>query len=125
MAKVAKPARTEPVARTEVVYSAAITMDGFIADEQGGVDWLHAAMVPGEGYGLEAFTASIDAVLMGSRTYEKALELGDPGAGSSMPWWVFSRREFKSKGTMTVTDADPSAIVGELPARGIWRAWLM
>jgi dihydrofolate reductase len=71
-----------PVERTQVVYSAATSLDGFIADEQGGVDWLNAAMVPGEGYGLSEFMASVDAVLMGSRTYEKALELGDPGAGS-------------------------------------------
>lgn len=58
------------------MYSAAISLDGFIADDTGGVDWLHAAMVPGEGYGLSEFMASIDAVLMGSRTYEKSLELG-------------------------------------------------
>jgi dihydrofolate reductase len=114
-----------PVERTQVVYSAATSLDGFIADEQGGVDWLNAAMVPGEGYGLSEFMASVDAVLMGSRTYEKALELGDPGAGSRTPSWIFSSRAFPVKAPTTVTSADPRDVVAGLPALGIRRAWLM
>ena len=54
--------------KTQIVYSAGVSLDGFIADSNGGVDWLHATMVKGESYGLAEFTKSIDAVLMGSRT---------------------------------------------------------
>jgi len=110
---------------TQVVYAAAISLDGFIADEKGGVDWLHAAMVPGEGYGLSEFMASIDAVLMGSLTYEKSLELGGGGLGSKTPAWVFSKRPFKSTGSMIVTSQDPGEVVASLRQRGIRRAWLM
>jgi dihydrofolate reductase len=118
--------RRDPVDRTAVVYSAAISLDGFIADLDGGVDWLHAAMVPGEGYGLREFMASVDAVLMGSRTYEKSLTLGGgPRMASTTPCWVFSSRRLEPVKGMTITGADPAAVVAELPARGIRRAWLM
>jgi dihydrofolate reductase len=108
-----------------VIYSAGVSLDGYIADENGGVDWLHAAMVPGEGYGLAEFTASIDAVLMGSLTYEKMLGLGGGGSGSRTPSWVFSSRPFKVKGRMTVTRESPEQLVASLPQHGIRRAWLM
>ena len=60
---VAKPAT--------VVYAVAASLDGYIAAEDGGVDWLHASMVKGESYDLDTFTKSIDGDLLGSRTYEK------------------------------------------------------
>ena len=116
--------RQQAVARTTVVYSAATSLDGFIADMDGGVDWLHAAMVPGEGYGLREFMASVDAVLMGSGTYEKSLTMGG-GPRMATPCWVFSSRKLASVKGMTVTSADPAEIVAGLPAQGIRRAWLM
>ena len=125
MARRRSGVRKDPVTKTEIVYSAAISLDGFIADERGGVDWLHAAMVKGESYGLDTFMDSIDAVLLGSGTYEKALELGDFGAGSRTPTWVFSKRALTCKGPVVVTNADPAQIVGSLPGQGIRRAWLM
>ena len=118
-----KPAAKPPVERTEVVYSVGVSLDGFIADAGGGVDWLHASMVKGEGYGLEAFMASIDAVLMGSGTYETAVKMGG-NFGSSTPTWVFSKRPLAAK-KITVTAESPKTVVAGLPARGVRRAWLM
>ena len=108
---------------TQIVYSAGVSLDGYIADANGGVDWLHAAMVKGESYGLDEFMRSIDAVLMGSRTYEKAVGMGG-GFGGKTPTWVFSSRPLRGKG-ITVTSESPDAVVAQLNARGIRRAWLM
>src|SRR5262245_2002524 len=119
-----KATRKPPVDRTTVVYSAGVSLDGFIADGDGGVDWLHAAMVKGEGYGLQEFMASIDAVLMGSATYEKSLALGG-GYGSSTPCWVFSKRPLAARKGITLTADEPTPVVASLPALGIRRAWLM
>jgi dihydrofolate reductase len=113
----------QPVEKTDVIYAVGASLDGFIADSSGGVDWLHQAMVKGEGYGLQEFNASIDAVLMGSGTYEKSLAMGG-GFGSSIPCWVFSKRPLPAKG-VTVTAADPASVVATLPGQGIRRAWLM
>lgn len=110
--------------RTMVVYSVAISMDGFIADKDGGVDWLNASMVKGEGYGLMEFMNSIDGMLMGSRTYEVALQMGG-GMGASKPSWVFSSRDLPGGKGVTVTPAAPREVVGSLANHGIRRAWLM
>jgi dihydrofolate reductase len=110
--------------KTTVVYSVASSLDGYIAAEDGGVDWLHAAMVKGESYGLDTFQKSIDGILMGSRTFEKSLELGG-FRGTKQPVWVFSKRALKMPKGVTLTAADPRAIVKDLGAHGVTRAWLM
>ena len=111
--------------KTQIVYSAGVSLDGYIADVNGGVDWLHDAMVKGESYGLDTFQKSIDAVVMGSLTYEKSLELG-AGFSGKTPTWVFSRRPLKAKGkALTVTSDSPAAVAVEMSRRGIKRAWLM
>ena len=50
----------------------ACSLDGFIARENGGIDWL----LTGD-YGYKKFYASIDTVLMGRKTYELGLKLGE------------------------------------------------
>ncbi len=49
----------------------ATSLDGYIADKNGGIDWLHAIPNPDNidmGYG--AFTSKIDALVMGRTTFE-------------------------------------------------------
>ena len=58
----------------------ATSLDGYIADTQGGIDWLHAIPNPENidmGYGT--FMHGIDALLMGRNTFETV-------CGFDMPW---------------------------------------
>ncbi len=49
----------------------ATSIDGYIADKKGGIDWLHAIPNPGEDdMGYVAFMKDIDALLMGRITFE-------------------------------------------------------
>ena len=49
----------------------ATSLDGFIADKNGGIDWLHAIPNPeGTDMGYGKFFAEIDAVVMGRNTFE-------------------------------------------------------
>ena len=59
---------------TKVRLYAAISADGFIADHEGGVDWLDD-FEPSR-YGYNEFYADVGAVLMGRRTYELVRTLG-------------------------------------------------
>jgi dihydrofolate reductase len=56
------------------VYYFANSADGFVADAQGGVDWLNA--YDDADYGFNAFMKSIEGVVMGRKTYEQALGFG-------------------------------------------------
>ena len=54
---------------------AAMSLDGFIADSSGAVDWLDR--FPARKYGFDAFLASVGAVVMGRSTFEQVTTFGD------------------------------------------------
>jgi dihydrofolate reductase len=56
----------------------ACSLDGFIAREDGSIDWLtEYENNPETDYGYSEFYASIGTVLMGRKTYEQVLSFGD------------------------------------------------
>ena len=57
-----------------IVYYAAMSADGFIADRDGGVAWLDPYNSPELGY--EQFLAGVGAVVLGRKTYEQMLTFG-------------------------------------------------
>lgn len=55
----------------------ACSLDGFIADENGGIDWLHSIPNPdGNDMGYVEFMSGIDALLMGRKTFETVCSFG-------------------------------------------------
>jgi hypothetical protein len=51
----------------------ATSLDGFIAEPDGGVDWLFTD----DDYGYTAFFGSVEALVMGRHTYEQVLGFGE------------------------------------------------
>ncbi|MFN9065978.1 MAG: dihydrofolate reductase family protein, partial [Bdellovibrionales bacterium] len=52
----------------------ATSLDGYIADKDGGIDWLTDLPGPTSGDGgFSQFMESIDAIVMGRKTFEKVL----------------------------------------------------
>lgn len=75
------------------------SLDGFIAKKDGDISWMQSTDTFEQGVALtEAyiadFLASIDCYVMGSRTYEHALELGWPYGDK--PVVVLTRRALKT-----------------------------
>jgi dihydrofolate reductase len=54
----------------------AVSVDGFIATKEGDISFLNQVDMPGEDYGYSEFMNTIDTILMGRKTYEKVLSLG-------------------------------------------------
>lgn len=54
----------------------ATSLDGFIARENGTIDWLKIAESAGEDYGYKRFFATVDAVVLGRKTYDTVLGFG-------------------------------------------------
>ncbi len=80
-------------------YYAAASLDGFIADDAHGLDWLFQFTDIDEAE-IQRFTAKVGAIAMGSATYEWILKNQvQPASGAPQPWpyevpvWVFSSRE--------------------------------
>lgn len=75
----------------------ATSLDGFIARKNGDLDWLDEANsnVPeGEDCGFSKFMASVDALVMGRKTYEKVLSFGIWPYGNT-PVIVLSRNKIE------------------------------
>jgi dihydrofolate reductase len=109
----------------EVVYYVASSLDGYIATADGRVDWLSHFRTSGEDHGAGDLHASVDALLLGSNTYEFALQLGD-WPSPDKPSWVFTKRALRVlHPSITLTSQSPTEIVEHLDARGFRRAWLM
>jgi len=110
----------------------AASLDGFIARKDGRVDWLETAdeFVGGESLDegdVEAFLKTIDCYVMGSRTYETALNFESKGLGwayGDKPTFVLTSRDLpRTRDTVEFYSGDLSKFVNEQlrPAFGsIW-----
>jgi dihydrofolate reductase len=109
----------------QIVYYVASSLDGYIAPPDGSLDWLASHEAASEDYGYAEFYASVDAVLVGRRTYEQCLTFPEwPYSGK--PCWVFSRRSLKpASADVTVTAESPGHVASMLVEREVRRAWLV
>ncbi len=64
--------------KSKTILYIAMSLDGYIASEDGGIGWLSIAEWPGEDYGYGDFIRGVGTVIMGKKTYEKVLSLGVP-----------------------------------------------
>src|SRR6188768_2452351 len=100
----------------------AASLDGFIARKDGRVDWLEISdeFAGGEtlepGF-VEAFLKTIDCYVMGSRTYETALNFEARGFGWSYgdkPTLVLTRRELpRTRKSVEFYSGDLTQLVDE------------
>ena len=86
--------------RRTVTLHVVSSLDGFIAKQDNSVSWLDSGSVYEAGVSISeeeiaAFAKSIDCYVLGSRTYEHALELGWPYGDT--PTVVVTSRELPSK----------------------------
>ncbi len=108
-----------------IVYYVAASLDGFIATLETGLAWLAPFEGRAQDHGYGDFYASIDAVLVGGRTYDACLAHGEwPFPGK--PCWVLTRKDRgQAHAHATFTDRAPSDLARELVRLGLKRAWLL
>lgn len=71
----------------------ATSLDGFIARNDGSIDWLEKANLripPGEDCGYEAFMSQVDVLIMGSGTFKKTLSFPE-WPYKDKPVWIVSQ----------------------------------
>lgn len=98
----------------KVVLYIAMSLDGYIATDDGGLEWLHAMQIPGEDYGYADFIRTIDTVVMGRKTYDKVLSFGIPFPHKDKQCFVLSRSRSGADDNVTFSDEVPSALIARL-----------
>lgn len=108
--------------KSRVTIHMAASLDGFIARKDGRVDWMETAdtfeggdtMTPEF---VEAFLKTIDCYVMGSRTYETALDFEARGLGwayGDKPTFVLTSRQLrKARDTVEFYAGDVARLVNE------------
>jgi dihydrofolate reductase len=105
-----------------VRYGVGVSLDGYIARPDGGVDWMW--MDPA--YDMGAFFKDIDTVILGRRSYDQmvAMSGGAHGGYEGLVNIVYSRTEpAGDRNGVSYTSEDPRKLVARLkstPGKDIW-----
>jgi dihydrofolate reductase len=116
-----------PEARTITMHVVS-SLDGFIAKKDNTVSWLehtsdYQAGISISQEEIEAFVKTIDCYVLGSRTYEHALELGWP-YGDTPVVVVTSRKWPQAKKNVEFYSGDLKKLVDEVLAPRYKNIWL-
>lgn len=104
-----------------VTYGAACSLDGFIAGPDGSYNWI--TMTKDAGEIMSAYWKSIDALVMGRKTWDVVAQQGGGSSSSKITTYVFSRtlKTIRKKGVQLVNE-DAGEFVRRLkegPGKGI------
>lgn len=114
------PDAAKPVRR--IRYHVACSLDGYIADEDGGADWI----VDEPGIDFKELFAQFDTFLMGRLTYEPMMKMNTTGMGMSGKEVVVVSRTLRPEDhpDITIISHDLEGRVSELRARPGKDIWL-
>ena len=108
----------------------ATSLDGFIAREDGSIDWLdkaNAGVPPGEDFGYVVFFASVDVLIMGRNAYEQVRTFGEWPYGDKRVV-VLSRHPMMIPAelakTVSSSSETPDALVRRLAGEGAKRLYV-
>ncbi|SDW94141.1 Dihydrofolate reductase [Marinococcus luteus] len=105
-----------------VILFIAASLDGYIADEEGNIDWLMKAGGEGDN-GYDEMYRRVDTVVMGRKTYEHVLVLTDAFPYSDKDCYVFSTSRLESGGQVSFVKGDVAEWLQNKrldPGSGIW-----
>lgn len=110
-----------------VILYIAMSLDGYIADETGGVDWLTGDGSDPENPGsYPAFYAAVDTVIMGYATYRQVVEELSPDRWvySGKTSYVLTHKKLPSTQEIIFTETDPAALIARLKAGEGGAVWI-
>lgn len=100
----------------KVVLYICMSLDGFIATKDDDLSWLSIVEKKGEDYGYAAFNETVDAYIVGRKTYDKVLELtgGVFPQAEQHECYVITRSDRESENGVTFYSGDISELITKL-----------
>lgn len=110
----------------------ATSVDGFIAREDGDIEWLHNSghgeVDKGEDFGYKDFISTVDAHLIGRNSYEKVLSFGGDWPYGDKPVFVLTKKGVdipdRISETVSSLSGSPHKIVKDLEKLGYQHIYL-
>lgn len=97
----------------------ATSLDGYIAREDGGIDWLPVDCEP---HGYDEFIASVDAIVIGRKTFETVLAFGEWAYGKKQVIVLsttLAELKLPAGAACDLMAGKPEEIVAKLTERGL------
>lgn len=107
--------------RTIILYIA-MSLDGYIADPDGAVDWLDEAEGEGDN-GYSAFYETVDTIIMGRATYNQVLTFGCAWPYAGKRCYVFTNREYAPDSNVEFINGNIVEFITKIksqPGKHIW-----
>ena len=104
----------------KIILFIASSLDGYIARENGNIDWLPQNTTSG----YDEFYKSIDTVIMGKKTYDQILTFGDYPYNDKKSY-VFTRNSEHSKDENTEFVHDVDKLVKDIISNSGTNIWLV
>lgn len=98
----------------KTVLFIAMSLDGYIADQQGGIDFLKLVEKDGEDYGYGKFFSTIDVVVLGRKTWDTLLSLNIPQPYEGKKVYIISRSRQGFDGNAGYYGEDLPALIRKL-----------
>jgi dihydrofolate reductase len=74
------------VPKRKIIVNVATSADGYIARTDGNLDWLTNRPAPKGFYGLPKFSRSIDAKILGRKTFDFSVRMGASFSADNVHW---------------------------------------
>lgn len=100
-----------------------MSLDGYIATKDNSLEFISMVEQEGEDYGYNDFVKSIDAVIIGRKTYEKVIEMGYEYPHTDKDVYIVTRTAKPSIGNFKFYSDDLSRLVNHLrsqPGKNIY-----
>lgn len=111
----------------KVILFIAMSLDGYIADSNGGVEWLKGQETDGENIDTYSeFVQSIDTVLMGWNTYHQIVTELSPAQWvyGDLSAYVFTHHKICSTEQICFTNENPTRLLKTLRAQSGKDIWI-
>ena len=92
----------------------AVSLDGFIAKQDGDIGFLSEVEKEGEDYGYSTFMETVDTIIVGRKTYDKILSMDIEWPYGAREVYVFTRSPKPDSGTLHFYSGNLSDLISKL-----------